>query len=64
MSPDTSLVQQNEPVAVTKLRNIRVDDALWLEAQKIAAENRETLSAVLKRALVDYVKSNGGSVAR
>jgi len=56
MKTDTPLVQQNETVPVTKLRNIRVDDDLWQRAQVIAKERRETLSAVLKRALVEYVE--------
>ena len=64
MLSDTPLVRDTEPVAVTKLRNFRVDDELWAEAQRIASENRDTLSAVLKRALVEYVKSNGGSLAK
>jgi predicted transcriptional regulator len=64
MSPDTARVQQNEDVAVTKLRNIRVDEALWREAMRIATERRETLSAVIKRALVEYVERHGGDVSR
>ena len=64
MPPDTAHVQHNEDVPVTKLRNFRVDEALWREAARIAAERRETLSAVLKRALVEYVEKHGGSVER
>lgn len=51
-------------MANTKLRNIRVDDALWREAMRIAAERRETLSAVIKRALVEYVEKHGGDTRR
>jgi predicted transcriptional regulator len=54
-------------VAVSKLRNIRVDDRLWAEAKRIAGERRETLSAVIKRALVEYVERvfrAGGKIAR
>ena len=61
--PDTSLVQ-NDLMAVTKLRNLRVDEKLWSEAKRIADERRETLSAVMKRALVEYVEQYGGSVER
>lgn len=64
MSADTSQVQQNETVPVTKLRNIRVDEPLWREAMRIAGERRETLSAVIKRALVEYVERYGGRIER
>lgn len=44
----------------TKRRTIRVDDELWLEAARIAAERDENLAAdVLRPALVEYVKKNG-----
>ena len=64
MPPDTTSVQHNGDMPVTKLRNVRVDERLWDEAKRIAAERRETLSAVLKRALVEYVELHGGSVKR
>lgn len=64
MSADTAQVQDNRGMAATKLRNIRVDDALWREAMRIATERRETLSAVLKRALVEYVEAHGGRADR
>lgn len=64
MPPDTALVQDNEPVPATKLRNLRVDEDLWAEAQRIAKDRRETLSAVMKRALVEYVEKHGGTVKR
>lgn len=51
-------------MAVSKLRNLRVDDKLWAEAKRIADERRETLSAVMKRALVEYVEQHGGKVER
>ena len=54
-------MSQNPPVE-TKSRNVRIDDDLWHEAQRIAADRRETLSAVIKAALVDYVLRNGGSL--
>lgn len=61
MRSDTSRVQ-NGAVPNTKLRNLRVDDALWNEAKRIAGERRETLSAVLKRALVEYVEQHNGNI--
>lgn len=64
MPPDTSQVRDTENVPVTKLRNVRVDERLWDEAKRIAGERRETLSAVIKRALVEYVEKHGGSVER
>lgn len=60
----TASIRDNEDVPVTKLRNLRVDEDLWAEAQRIAKERRETLSAVMKRALVEYVEKHGGSVER
>ena len=62
MSSDTTRVRDNEAVPVTKLRNVRIDDRLWEEAKRIATERRETLSAVIKRALVEYVERHGGKV--
>jgi hypothetical protein len=62
MTPNTALVQDNGEVPVTKLRNLRVDEALWQAAKKIADARRETLSAVMKRALVEYVEKHGGKV--
>ena len=62
MPLDTASVQQNEGVPVTKLRNVRVDDRLWAQAKRIAASRRETLSAVIKRALVEYVERHGEKV--
>lgn len=64
MSPDTALVRDTDEVPATKLRNLRVDEALWDEAKRIATDRRETLSAVMKRALVEYVEKHGGSVER
>jgi hypothetical protein len=64
MSSDTTLVRDNGGVPATKLRNLRVDEKLWDEAKRIADERRETLSAVMKRALVEYVEEHGGSVER
>lgn len=49
-------------MATTKLRNIRVDDPLWDEAGRIAGEERDTLSAVVRRALVAYIREHGGTV--
>lgn len=64
MPPDTASVQHNEDMPVTKLRNVRVDERLWDEAKRIAGERRETLSAIIKRALVEYVEKHGGSIGR
>ncbi len=40
----------------TKVRTVRVDDELWKMAQEKAKRRRETVAAVLKRALVEYVE--------
>jgi len=55
MPTDTSQVQQNEDVAVTRLRNVRVDDDVWTDAKDSARAEGETVSAVLNRALRAYV---------
>jgi len=39
----------------TTLRNIRVADEVWLPAKERAQQNGETLSDVVRRALVEYV---------
>ncbi len=64
MPSGTARVRDTGTVPVTKLRNIRVDDRLWEEAKRISAERRETLSAVIKRALVEYVEKHGGKVGK
>lgn len=64
MPPDTAQVRDTKEVPVTKLRNVRVDERLWDEAKRIAGERRETLSAIIKRALVEYVEKHGGSIER
>lgn len=64
MPSHTASIRDTEPVPVTKLRNLRVDEDLWREAKRIADDRRETLSAVMKRALVEYVEQHGGTVER
>lgn len=43
-------------VAETKVRTVRVDDELWQAAQEKAKKRRETVAAVIKRALLAYVE--------
>ena len=38
----------------TPNRVVRVDDALWVAAQELAAANGETVAAVIRRALRAY----------
>jgi antitoxin component of RelBE/YafQ-DinJ toxin-antitoxin module len=38
------------------IRSFRIDDELWLEAVKVAAERGETVSDVIREALTRYVK--------
>lgn len=47
---------QTAPVAETKVRTVRVDDELWQAAQEKAKRRRETVAAVIKRALLAYVE--------
>lgn len=49
-------VEHTAPVAETKVRTVRVDDELWQAAQAKAKRKRETVAAVIKRALVEYVE--------
>ena len=39
----------------TKLRNVRVEDELWLPAKEKAASEGRTLSDVIRQALRNYV---------
>lgn len=39
----------------TTLRNVRVADEVWLPAKEQAERNGETVSDVVRRALVEYV---------
>lgn len=40
------------------VRNIRVEQQLWDDAKAAADENDETISDVIRRALIQYVKEN------
>lgn len=42
----------------TPNRNIRIDDELWERATVAAQANRETVSSVIRRALLEYVKES------
>jgi predicted HicB family RNase H-like nuclease len=46
------------PVQQMRTRVIRVNDALWLAAQARAAVDGESLAAVIRRALVDYIDAD------
>jgi len=54
-------MRQNQPVAETRNRNVRVDDELWEAAQAKAARRRESVSDVIRRALLDYIEEPDGS---
>jgi len=41
----------------TKVRTVRIDDALWEAAQAKAAERDENLSEIIRAALADYVST-------
>lgn len=42
----------------TTLRNFRAEDALWAQAKAVAASRGESLSDILRAALVSYVKKH------
>lgn len=53
------MTPRGRPVKVAgKIRTVRVPDDLWEEAQKVAAENGETVSDVIRRALEEYVQQS------
>lgn len=39
----------------TPIRAVRVPDDLWVRAQRVASERRETVTDVIRRALEAYV---------
>src|SRR6187455_1594401 len=49
-------VMPNQPRKDNPSRAIRVEDELWHDALDAAAENDDTVSQVVRRALRDYVK--------
>lgn len=54
----TTATGQTDDVAETKVRTVRVDDELWHAAQEKARRRRETVAAVIKRALLAYVEED------
>jgi hypothetical protein len=51
-------------VPVTKLRNVRVDESLWTLAGLVAKRRRETISQVIKSALVAYTEEHATDAER
>lgn len=62
MHTDTAEKVQTSDMAETKVRTVRVDDKLWAAAQGKARRRRETVAAVIKRALLAYVEEDGEGV--
>lgn len=62
MQTDTSPVRDTSDVPVTKIRTVRIDDALWQAAQDVARARRESVADVLRRALLAYVEDAGREV--
>ena len=46
-------------VPSTKVRGVRIDDELWEAAQEKAAQRRESVADVIRRALLAYVEADG-----
>jgi predicted transcriptional regulator len=42
----------------TPLRNVRVSDALWNDARKVAEARGESISSIIVAALAEYVRTN------
>lgn len=55
-TPTSTDAVETAPVSETKIRTVRIDDELWQAAQEKAKRRRETVAAVIKRALVEYVE--------
>ena len=51
-------MRQDAAVPVTKIRTVRVDDALWEAAQRRAQERRESVADVIRRALLAYIEGD------
>lgn len=47
-------------VPETPIRRVRVSDDIWDAANDAAKANGETLSVVIRRALIQYTKDNAG----
>lgn len=62
MPTDTRPAGEDRDVPETKVRTVRVDDELWAAAQAKAKRRRETVAAVIKRALLAYVEEPDGRV--
>lgn len=43
-------------MVATPVRHIRIDNELWDQAQAKAKRRRETVAAVIRRALLEYVE--------
>ena len=43
----------------TKMRHVRIDDALWTAALQVAARRGEKLSDIIRGALRAYVENKG-----
>jgi predicted transcriptional regulator len=50
--------RDTDPVPVTKIRTVRVDDELWEAAQEKAKRRRESVADVLRRALLAYIEDD------
>lgn len=58
MRTDTALVGEDQRVAESKVRTLRVDDDLWTLAAVVTARKRDTNSGVMKRGLAEYVEEH------
>lgn len=64
MTSDTAARRKNQGMADTPTRKFRIEDDLWNLAIEVARENRESLSAVIRKAIVDYVRASGREVPK
>ena len=44
------------------IRTVRVPDDAWADARRVAAERGESVSAVIRRLLAEYVDDHDGTV--
>jgi hypothetical protein len=55
---DTPEVREDQRVPVTKIRTVRIDSYLWRLATLVTQRRRETVSQVIKSALVAYTEQH------
>ena len=48
-----------EELTIAPQRSVRVEDELWLPVKALCEERDDTISQVIRRGLVDYLRTGG-----